>query len=75
MSLRIAGLLKMAVNVGNACLLIALLSFQTAGAQSTYPTVTEERLLHPDAGDWLMSIHIDNIDHYCQFDKGHRDRR
>jgi hypothetical protein len=31
-----------------------LLSLQTAGAQSAYPTVTEELLLHPDAGDWLM---------------------
>ena len=33
----------------------ALLSAQPAHAQSTtYPTVTDARLEHPDAGDWLM---------------------
>ena len=33
----------------------ALFITQAAGAESTaYPTVTDDRLLHPDAGDWLM---------------------
>jgi len=28
---------------------------QALHAESTaYPTVTDDRLLHPDAGDWLM---------------------
>ncbi len=34
---------------------IALLVTQTLQAQSTpYATVTDERLQHPEAGDWLM---------------------
>ena len=36
-------------------LLIALLVTQGLHAESTpYPTVTDERLQHPDPGDWLM---------------------
>jgi alcohol dehydrogenase (cytochrome c) len=34
---------------------LALLAAQGVDVRSTpYATVTDERLLHPDAGDWLM---------------------